>query len=862
MIGKLFPSTFNMFHSLSLSGLLILSATALSLAAGTILDSRALLERQDFWVNQDFEWFEENIPFFDCPDEEINTTYYYRWELVTRHFVYGNPNFGYAFTEFSNRPFWSGAYGTIACPAGHQLNEVRWLNNPRYARDYVNFWMRHPGAQPRNYSFWAADSAWAVHQVNPHDDFITGLLPDLVNNYEQWEKRGWVEDMGMFWQLGHDDGMEFDINAQQTQDILRGGQSLRPSFNAYMWADARALSKIAALKEDANTSEKFATRAEGIKTQVQEKLWDPSRAFFFPMSNQRHEKDGHVVEKHTLTYETGQFADSIHGRELHGYVPWAFNMLDPGFEDAWMFLMEEDFFKAPFGPTTVEQKDPLFALKEGCCWWSGQSWPFATTQTLKAMANVLQNYPQKHLDRDDYAELLHTFAISHRKEGKPYIAEALNPLDGSWKGHDMQNRSEHYFHSGFNDLIITGLVGIQPSADDELTVKPLAPPSWDYFALDQLHYHGHLLSLVWDRTGEHYKKGKGLQLFVNGKRLAHSEKLGTLTAQLPSVKMIPIAASPAMNYAVNNDGDYYPRYQASFVHPRSALAKISDGQYRYDIRPTNRWTTIDSPNLVDWVEVDFGTERPVDTVKLYLLDDDEETEGGLVKAPSKIVLEAWDGSAWKAIPEQKSSSTEKPVGKRPYTVTFPVLKTSRLRATFTHAASSRSGLTEFEAWGPGHRPYVPASPPAGNLAFNHDGEGFPKITASFSDQFGGIAKRAIDGKIIFEPTPANRWTSFGSPNQSDTLEVEFENPTEIGSAVLHIYDDRGGVQAPQDYQIEGWLEGSWKPLAEQIKTPLTPTGNMANKLTFVPVELKKVRLVFTNNGEARSGLTELEIWKE
>ena len=33
------------------------------------------------------------------------------------------------------------------------------------------------------------------------------------------------------------------------------------------------------------------------------------------------------------------------------------------------------------------------------------------------------------------------------------IAEALNPFNGSWKGHDLPNRSEHYFHSGYVDLI-------------------------------------------------------------------------------------------------------------------------------------------------------------------------------------------------------------------------------------------------------------------------------------------------------------------------------------------------------------------------------------------------------------------------
>ena len=105
------------------------------------------------------------------------------------------------------------------------------------------------------------------------------------------------------------------------------------------------------------------------------------------MSNQEQHKDGFTVKKHTLTYQSGKFAGDPHGRELHGYVPWQFNLPDPA-EDAWRFLMDDEFFKAPFGPTTAERHDPLFLTNESCCWWSGMSWPFATAQTLKAMANL------------------------------------------------------------------------------------------------------------------------------------------------------------------------------------------------------------------------------------------------------------------------------------------------------------------------------------------------------------------------------------------------------------------------------------------------------------------------------------------
>ena len=838
----------------SLLAFFILTASAL---AAPVLDARKFLEAQEFWVNQDLDWFERQIPIFDCPDAEINTTYYYRWELVTRHLVYGNPNFGYAFTEFANRPFWSGAYGTISCPAGHQIYEVRWLHDPRYVRDYVRFWMRHPGAQPRNYSFWAADSAWAAHQVHPHVGFVKDLLPDLINNYQQWESRCWVEEMGMFWQLGHDDGMEFDINAQQTKDILRGGQSLRPSFNAYMWADAQAIARIAALSGETEAVEKFRAKAARIKSQVEAKLWDPKRQFFFPMSNQEHEKDGHVVKKHTLTYESGQFAGSPHGRELHGYVPWAFNLPGAGFEGAWKFLVDEAYFKAPFGPSTVERNDPLFALKDSCCWWSGQSWPFATTQTLKAMANLLQGYQQGFVGRSDYADLLHTFAITHRKDGKPYIAEAIHPITGSWDGHDIPNRSEHYFHSGFTDLVITGLVGLIPAAGDQLTIHPLAPDSWDYFALDGVMYHGHLLTILWDRTGERYGAGEGFQILVDGERVGGAPRPGKLTVTLPAAKIIPIDERPPMNFAVNNDGDYFPRYRASSVDPGSSLAAICDGQFVYDTRPANRWTSAGGASKIDWVEVDFGIERALDSVKLYVLDDAGKGE---IQAPAKIELEFWDGASWKPVPGQGASAAT-PLGRRPHSISFPELQTGRLRALIHHDAGARCGLTEFEAWGPGTAPYVPAPPPAGNIAYNPDGQGFPKVSASHSDRFGGEPRRAIDGKIVFAPTPMNRWTCYESKTDSDWLELEFAEEVEASSAVLHIYDDRGGVQAPKDYHLESWTGSGWQTVPGQIKDPATPTGNMANTVSFPKISFNKLRVVFTHAGAARSGVTELEVWK-
>ena len=844
--------------SRTLSALVLCVATLNAGASEPLLSQQALLDRETFWDNKDWDWYKANIPFFECPDSDIQTTYYYRWELLTKHLTYGSPNSGYSFTEFIDRPFWSGTYGAISCPAGHQLYEARWLRDPRIARDYTRYWFRTPGAQPRNYSTWLADAAWAVRRVHPNDAFVIDLLPDFKQNYEGWEKRHFVAEVGLFWQTGHDDGMEFNINSRQTKDILRGAPGYRPTLNAYLWADARAIARIADLAGDKATAKAYRTKAAGLKENLQKKLWDAKRQFFFPMYQHDEEANGFKVRALTLTHQTGRYAGSRFGRESIGYVPWQFSMPDggKGYEVAWKKLTDEDGFAAAFGPTTVERKDPMFLLKKTCCWWSGQSWPYATSQTLKAMANLLQDYEQNAATKADYLKLLRTFAKTHRKKGKPYLAEACHPDTGSFEGHDSYNHSEHYFHSSFNDLVITGLVGLHPRDDDLLELKPLAPAEWAYFALSNVPYRGRLLDIVWDRDGTRYRRGAGLRVFADGKEIAVSEKLTTLSVKLPAVKPMPRANATPVNYAANNDGSYFPRVLASYSSPGTSPAKLVDGNYWYHRDPPNRWTCAGSPHASDTVVVEFGTRRKIDTVKLYFLDDEKD-----IVAPARFDLEHWDGKAWRAIPSP-ARTPEKPTGHRANVVRFPALETEKVRVILHHAEAGKCGMTEFEIWGEANLPIEPAPHPSGNLAYNPGGKPFPKASASHFDRFGGKPSLAIDGKVNFLPTPTNRWTSYESPNETDWLEVDFGIEKAFDRIELAIYDDRGGVQPPTKYEIEYWDGVAWRTVGDAKRTPEKPAGGQFNEARFDRVKSSKVRVVFTHNGKARSGVSEVFVWND
>ena len=147
------------------------------------------------------------------------------------------------------------------------------------------------------------------------------------------------------------------------------------------------------------------------------------------------------------------------------------------------------------------------------------------------------------MDRGDYRRLRRPYALDQRRIGRPYVAEAADPETGSWAGHNSFYHSEHYFHSGFIDLVITGLVGLRPRADDSLVVHPLVPDDWPYFALDGVAYHGHMVSIVWDADGPRSGRGRGLMVFVDGKKRRSDPELERLAVALPRAR----PAAPRMS---------------------------------------------------------------------------------------------------------------------------------------------------------------------------------------------------------------------------------------------------------------------------------------------------------------------------
>ena len=475
---------------------------------------------------QAWDWLKENVPFFTCPDRDVERTYFYRWWAFRKH-ITRTPK-GFIMTEFLRPVKHATDFNAISCALGHHLAEGRWLRDRKYFDQYLQFWLRsgEGGGLQRHlhqYSGWLAAATYERWLVNGDKEFLLSLLDALILDYTTWERDRLLPD-GLFWQYDVRDGMEESASGS------RVAKNARPTINSYMYGNAVAIAEIAVLAGRDATAKEYSAKAARLRSLVEEQLWDRQAAFFKPR------------------LESGKLADV---REQMGFTPWYFDLPESGrgYEAAWKQLMDPQGFYAPYGPTTAEQRHPTFKVAEtgDDCQWNGPSWPFATTVTLKALANVLSDYPQDAITRDGYFRTFRIYTQSHRLRlpgGReiPWIDENLNPFTGAWQARSMKirkgkfdGRGDHYNHSAYADLVITGVVGLRPRADDIVEVNPLLPAdAWDWFCLDGIPYHGRTLTILWDISGRKFGRGSGLRVLVDGREIAHSARLSRITARMPS----------------------------------------------------------------------------------------------------------------------------------------------------------------------------------------------------------------------------------------------------------------------------------------------------------------------------------------
>jgi hypothetical protein len=415
---------------------------------------------------------------------------------------------------------------------------------------------------------------------------------------------------------------------------------------------------------------------------VQKGLWSPDFA--------------HFIDRYQVSNAHVKYWDPIRGRELVGYLPWTFGLPDdsPAYAAAWKHAIDPNELAGPAGLRTVEPSYPYYMRQyryEGTareCQWNGPVWPFQTTQVLTGLANLLNDYHQAVVTRADYARMLAQYTALHVKDGKPDLEEDYDPATG--RAIVGLARSHHYNHSGYVDLVISGLVGLRPRADDVLEVNPLAPSDptdphfLRYFALQDAPYHGHRVSIVFDADGRRYGR-KGLVVSVDGKVVASAPTLARITVPLARKPAAPIARP--IDLAVNLVRSDYPKGSASAGDDPKAVHQALDGRVWFFPEMANGWSP-GTGQAQPWFAVDFGKPVSVRAAELSFFAD-----GKVLAAPRAYRLEAWIGGKW-----VETAKVAAPLDNGVDRTTWKPLTTSRLRAVFDPAPGKDMRLVEMKVF--------------------------------------------------------------------------------------------------------------------------------------------------------------------
>ena len=628
------------------------------------------------YFGQDYKWYVNNIPFFECSDKQFEQVYYYRWKLYKAHIRnVGKDEF--VITEFINHVPWDREpYCTINAASMHHIYEGRWLRDDRYMNGYISNLFK--GGNNRSYSESVADASYARYLVNADSVFLIRQLDSMKAIFNAWYDH-YDSSKGLYYIPAMPDATEYtiaSIDASGGKEGFEGGDAFRPTINSYMYANAMAIAKVAAMTGDESTSQLYAKKANDIKQKVNQHLWNDSLS--------------HFTDRFKVDNQYVKYWDFIRGRELAGMIPWYFNLPpdEEKYASAWKHLKDSFYLLGKYGLRTNEPsyeyyfKQFVFFEGKPGSQWNGPSWPYQTSQAITAMANVLNNYHQDVISNKNYVDVLRLFTQQHiLPDGKINLVENYDPDKGGpivfyyW--------SNHYLHSSYNNLIISGLCGIRPSDDDSLMINPLVDSTISYFMLRDVKYHGHDITVVYDRDGSKYKIGKGLTVFVNGeKSTVHNNKV---FIGKPVIKQ---TIRQPENHALNIIRKGFPKPSASVNNvPDTSLYQAIDGRIWYFPEIVNYWSTRGSDNIKDWYAVELDRATSITTIKLYLFADEK-----LFFVPDSINIEYKLEGEWKPV----KISTVKITGNTENIFQLQSVSAKAIRINIFHRKEEQVAITEVE----------------------------------------------------------------------------------------------------------------------------------------------------------------------
>ena len=769
-------------------------------------------------------YWAENLPYIDVPKKAVQKAIDYRWWLERFNSLDANiPGYDYQYTvtiegvlgynnaiiltqpmhlqdtKWLRSPYL--AYGQLLS-AGNSSQSSAFLDNPGNRNNWNNHYgqyLAEAGYEAFNVIGGGAELAENLAYYFGHD--ATGQLEHYGNHIEGRDLIAYRNNY-----MTGNDADTISMHAPGTGTWKAHGE------NAYVWAAADAAAKLYEQLGNTEQAKYYRDLADKIKADVLELMWCEECQKFEtyavrPTGTQHNANQPNLV-KYTESNNYNYFAV--------GLVPDDAASVTKYKEALKAFSNGKEFPIFPFYTANQVHNQEVSG--------SNNFSNINFTVQLRLYESALRTYDKEQTYITD--DMLAMMAEWMAWNVYPDAGDVRYPNNNEF--HNIDGRTyENYYRSwiyhnilgNYTYLFIEDMAGIQPRSDEKIELSPI-DFSYDHFMVNNARYHGHDLTVVWDKPDDgktwYNECPEGYSLYIDGtlaftlKDLAHvvydsaTKEISFPDGAVEIVTNNGGAAIPtAMNTAITEE-KALNMLEKSGVHGMTNLAEGAEvtATFTPDKARAASWaekhradgsdstskavnetapdpqavvdgTTVDMPfwgnygsvNERDSLTLKLSSKQTVDMATLYFYND-RQTNG--YSEPSKFTVEYWDGEAWQAVRQQ----TRTPSAPRANynAVYFAPVETDQLRFTFTNKDKGFTAVTEIQLFNEGGDRDHPAQNTAPSVKLAED-------TSLTGNLYTTLKATCTDDGMPYDKDMSYAWEVISAPEGAETLLSSANKPT-------------------------------------------------------------------------------------
>ncbi len=769
-------------------------------------------------------YWAENLPYIDVPKKAVQKAIDYRWWLERFNSLDANiPGYDYQYpvtiegvlgynnaiiltqpmhlqdTKWLRSPYL--AYGQLLS-AGNSSQSSAFLDNPGNRNNWNNHYgqyLAEAGYEAFNVIGGGAEVAENFAYYFGHD--ATGQLEHYGNHIEGRDLIAYRNNY-----MTGNDADTISMHAPGTGTWKAHGE------NAYVWAAADAAAKLYEQLGNTEQAKYYRDLADKIKADVLELMWCEECQKFEtyavrPTGTQHNANQPNLV-KYTESNNYNYFAV--------GLVPDDAASVTKYKEALKAFSNGKEFPIFPFYTANQVHNQEVSG--------SNNFSNINFTVQLRLYESALRTYDKEQTYITD--DMLAMMAEWMAWNVYPDAGDIRYPNNNEF--HNIDGRTyENYYRSwiyhnilgNYTYLFIEDMAGIQPRSDEKIELSPI-DFSYDHFMVNNVRYHGHDLTVVWDKPDDgktwYNECPEGYSLYIDGtlaftlKDLAHvvydsaTKEISFPDGAVEIVTNNGGAAIPtAMNTAITEE-KVLNMLEKSGVHGMTNLAEGAEvtATFTPDKARAASWaekhradgsdstskavnetapdpqavvdgTTVDMPfwgnygsvNERDSLTLKLSSKQTVDMATLYFYND-RQTNG--YSEPSKFAVEYWDGEAWQAVRQQ----TRTPSAPRANynAVYFAPVETDQFRFTFTNKDKGFTAVTEIQLFNEGGDRDHPAQNTAPSVKLAED-------TSLTGNLYTTLKATCTDDGMPYDKDMSYAWEVISAPEGAETLLSSANKPT-------------------------------------------------------------------------------------